>query len=407
MSAPRGAGPLRVLLAGGGTAGHVNPLLALADELRSRDAATEIVVLGTAEGLEQRLVPQRGYELATIPRVPFPRRPDAAALRFPRAFTRAVGLTGEAIARVDADVVVGFGGYVATPAYRAAARAGLPVVIHEQNVRAGLANRLGARRAAVVALTFAETSLTARRGRTVHTGLPLRPALADLARRRVDAQQSAAARREAAARLGLDADRPVLLVTGGSLGAQRINEALAGTAADLTKAGVQVLHAAGRGKDDAVRPAAEAAGSDYHLVPYLDAIEDAYACADLVVGRSGAGTVGEQAALGLPGVYVPLPIGNGEQRLNVRGLERAGGALVVDDAALTPAWLREHVLPLVADTDRLAAMGAAARTTGIADGAARLADLVRDAAGRATTTTATSDDAAGTTDSTTDTDPQE
>jgi len=379
---PTPSRPLRLLLAGGGTAGHVNPLLALADELRARDSRVEILVLGTAEGLEQRLVPERGYELATIPRVPFPRRPDAAALRFPRAFARAVDLTEDAIRRVGgstgsgADVVVGFGGYVATPAYRAAARLGVPVVIHEQNVRAGLANRLGARSAAAVAVTFAETTLTARRGRTLHTGLPLRPALAELAARRADPVEAAAARREAAPQLGLDPERPILLVTGGSLGAQRINEALAGSASDLTGAGVQVLHAAGRGKDDAVRPAAEAAGADYHLVPYLDRIELAYACADLVVGRSGAGTVGEQAALGLPGVYVPLPIGNGEQRLNVRGVERAGGAVVVDDGDLTPAWLRSHVLPLVTDAPRLAAMAAAARSTGISDGAARLADLV-------------------------------
>ncbi|TGO05860.1 UDP-N-acetylglucosamine--N-acetylmuramyl-(pentapeptide) pyrophosphoryl-undecaprenol N-acetylglucosamine transferase [Serinibacter arcticus] len=389
--------PLRLLLAGGGTAGHVNPLLALADELRARDPRVEILVLGTAEGLEQRLVPERGYELATIPRVPFPRRPDAAALRFPRAFARAVDLTADAIRRVGggagADVVVGFGGYVATPAYRAAARLGVPVVIHEQNVRAGLANRLGARSAAAVAVTFAETTLTARRGRTLHTGLPLRPALATLAARRADPVQAAEARREAAPQLGLDPERPVLLVTGGSLGAQRINEALAGAASDLTGAGVQVLHAAGRGKDDAVRPAAEAAGADYHLVPYLDRIELAYACADLVVGRSGAGTVGEQAALGLPGVYVPLPIGNGEQRLNVRGVERAGGALVVDDADLTPAWLREHVLPLLTDAPRLAAMAAAARSTGIQDGAARLADLVVGSAPAAAASSTTAPDA--------------
>lgn len=381
MSAAEGGRrPLRMLLAGGGTAGHVNPLLALADEMRRRDADTEILVLGTAEGLESRLVPERGYELATIPRVPFPRRPDAAALRFPADFSRAVRLTQAALERVRADVVVGFGGYVATPAYRAAARAGVPVVIHEQNVRSGLANRLGARRAEAVALTFAETTLTARRGRTEHTGLPLRPALAALTSRRSDPVDALAARREAAAVLGLDPDRPVLVVTGGSLGALRINTALAGAASALTAAGVQVLHAAGKGKDDAVRPAAQAAGSDYHLVPYLDQIELAYACADLVVGRAGAGTVCEQAALGLPGIYVPLPIGNGEQRLNVAGLEKAGGAIVVADGDLTPDWVRATVLPLITDPERLAAMAGAARSTGVADGADRLAQLVLDVA---------------------------
>ncbi|WP_454300672.1 undecaprenyldiphospho-muramoylpentapeptide beta-N-acetylglucosaminyltransferase [Salana multivorans] len=372
---PTGApAPLRVLLAGGGTAGHVNPLLALADELAARPGGAEILVLGTAEGLESRLVPQRGYPLSIIPRVPFPRRPNAAALRFPRDYRRATALTGQAIEAARAEVVVGFGGYVSPPAYRAAREAGIPVVIHEQNVRAGLANRLGARHAAAVALTFAETALTARQGQTVHTGLPLRPDIAALAS--LDASERAARRVEAAARLGLDPERPVLLVTGGSLGAQRINEAMAQAAGAVTAAGVQVLHSAGRGKVETVAAAAEAAGADYHLVEYLDDMASAYAVANLVLGRAGAGTVCEQAALGLPGVYVPLPIGNGEQRLNVAGVESAGGAVVVPDTEMTGQRVREAVLPLLLDAARLEAMAGAARSVGIVDGARRLGDLV-------------------------------
>lgn len=371
---------LRLLLAGGGTAGHVNPLLALADELTARPGGATVLVLGTAEGLESRLVPERGYELVTIPRVPFPRRPNGAALRFPRDYRRAVAQAERAITTLGADVVVGFGGYVATPAYRAAARAGVPVVIHEQNLRPGLANRVGARRAVAVGLTFADTPLHASHGETVHTGLPLRPDLARLAT--ASPGERAKARAAGAATFGLDPDRPVLLVTGGSLGALHINQAMAGAAGDLTGAGVQVLHAAGRGKTDLVAGAAEAAGRDYHLVEYLDDMAAAYAVADLVVGRSGAGTVCEQAALGLPGVYVPLPHGNGEQRLNVAALERAGGAVVIDDAAFTPSAVRDLVLPLLADEPRRTAMAAAARGEGIADGAARLAALVTAAAGR-------------------------
>lgn len=367
--------PLRVLLAGGGTAGHVNPLLALADELSARDAATEIRVLGTAEGLESRLVPQRGYELVTIPRVPFPRRPNLAALRFPGRFREAVTLTESALEALAADVVVGFGGYVATPAYRAARRRGIPVVVHEQNVRAGLANRLGARRAAAVALTFPETSLSARDGETVRTGLPLRPDIAALAAS--DPTERAAAREAGARALGLDPQRPILLVTGGSLGALRLNTAMTGAARALTGAGIQVLHSAGKGKADAVAPAAQAAGEDYHLREYLDDMALAYACADLVIGRSGAGTVCEQAAVGLPGIYVPLPIGNGEQRLNVRALERDGGAVVVADGDLTAEWIVQQVPALMADRPRLEEMAAAARGFGVVDAAARLADMVQ------------------------------
>lgn len=370
---------LRVLLAGGGTAGHINPLLALADELTSRPGGAEVLVVGTADGLEARLVPQRGYRLASIPRVPFPRRPNAAAVRFPRDYRRAVGQAGRLIAEHGADVVVGFGGYVSTPAYRAAFSARVPVVIHEQNMRPGLANRYGARRAAAVGLTFSETPLRARRGATEHTGLPLRPDLATLA------QADEAARRqrriEAGERFGIDPDRPVLVVTGGSLGAQQINLAMAGAASAVTAAGIQVLHAAGRGKTETVAAAAQAAGRDYHLVEYLDDMAAAYALADLVIGRSGAGTVCEQAALGLPGIYVPLPHGNGEQRLNVRSLEQAGGAVVIDDAHFTPEAVRSEAIGLIQDAPRLAQMAQAARSEGIVDGAARLADLVLAAAG--------------------------
>jgi UDP-N-acetylglucosamine--N-acetylmuramyl-(pentapeptide) pyrophosphoryl-undecaprenol N-acetylglucosamine transferase len=158
------------LLAGGGTAGHVNPLLAVADRLRDRDSASEVLVLGTAEGLESRLVPARGYELLTIAKVPFPRRPNRAALAFPSRFRRSIGDVRRILDERDVDVVVGFGGYVSTPAYLAARRARVPIVIHEANARPGLANRLGARWAAKVGVAFSGTRL--RRAELV--GMPLR-----------------------------------------------------------------------------------------------------------------------------------------------------------------------------------------------------------------------------------------
>ena len=149
----------RYLLAGGGTAGHVNPLLAVADRLRRDDPDAEVLVLGTKEGLEARLVPQRGYELATIPKLPFPRRPNAAALRFPGEYRRAIRTVGALIRDRGVDAVVGFGGYAAAPAYSAARRAGIPLVLHEANARPGLANRLGARYTPWVGVAFEGTSL--------------------------------------------------------------------------------------------------------------------------------------------------------------------------------------------------------------------------------------------------------
>ena len=361
-----------VLLAGGGTAGHVNPLLAVADELRRRDPDVRITVLGTSTGLEARLVPARGYPLVPVPRVPLPRRPTLDWLRLPGRLRAAVSAAARAITENDVQVVVGFGGYVSTPAYLAARRLGVPVVIHEQNARPGLANRLGARWARAVAVTFPGTPLP---GAQV-TGLPLRPPVAALAAARDT--DAAAARADGARALGLDPGLPTLLVTGGSLGAVSLNTAVAAAAADLLASGAQVLHLTGTGKADAVRVVlAGLAGADRYAVrEYLEDMHHALAAADLVVCRSGAGTVSELAALGLPAVYVPLPIGNGEQRLNAAAVVAAGGGLLVADADLTPAWLREHVVPLLADSSRTAAMGRAARGEGVADGAARVADLI-------------------------------
>ncbi|GAA4286807.1 undecaprenyldiphospho-muramoylpentapeptide beta-N-acetylglucosaminyltransferase [Georgenia daeguensis] len=384
------AEPLRVLLAGGGTAGHVNPLLATAAELREHDGA-EITVLGTEAGLEGTLVPEAGYPLRVVERVPLPRRPSPDLLRLPGRLAGAVRSADRAIADSGAQVVVGFGGYVATPAYLAARRRNVPVVIHEQNARPGLANRLGARWAAVVALTFASTPLRAAKGRTEVTGLPLRPAVAALVADRATPDGAAARRRSAAAELDLDPARLTLLVTGGSLGAQRLNEAVAGAAAALVGAGAQVFHLTGRGKDSGVREAVAAAARDlpevarhYHVREYLGAMELAYACADLVLCRSGAGTVSELAALGLPAVYVPLPIGNGEQRLNAADVVAAGGGVLVEDVDLDAAWVAAHVSELLGDGEELRRRGGAAATAGPRDGAAQLAALVREAAGRGT-----------------------
>lgn len=367
---------LCVVLAGGGSAGHVNPLLATAQEIRRRHPGARIEVLGTAEGLEADLVPAAGYPLHTLPRARLPRRPSPEWFTLPGRLAGAVATAGRVIREARPDVVVGYGGYVSTPAYRAAFRQGIPVVVHEQNARPGLANKYGARKADVVALTFASTPLSARRGVTVTTGLPLRAPIAALVERRADGGADEA-RREAAVALGLDPARPVLLVTGGSLGAVSLNTAASEAARELTAQG-QVLHLTGKGKDAAVRQALEAAGSpaDYHVREYLAEMERAYACADLTLSRSGAGMVSELAALGIPAVYVPLPVGNGEQRLNAADVVAAGGGLLVDDSDLTPRWVRESLAPLLADRDRLTDMGRAASGTSPADGAARLVDQI-------------------------------
>lgn len=357
--------PTSVLLAGGGSAGHVSPLLALADALSRRHPGIRVTALGTEQGLEARLVPARGLELRIVPKVPLPRRPSADLFRLPGRLKAAIDAAARAIDETGAQVVVGFGGYVSTPAYIAARRRRIPIVIHEQNARPGLANRLGARWTPYVATTFSGTRLPHAR----HLGMPLRREIATLDR--------SSRRAEALAHFGLEPTWPTVLVTGGSLGAQRLNDAFRGRIAQLSARGVQVLHITGQGKEFQAEP--PAGGAPYVVVPYVDRMELAYSAADLVVARSGANTVCELTAVGLPAVYVPLPIGNGEQRLNAADVVAAGGGLLVEDAALTPEWVEGELIPLVTDSARMARMADAARSLGEPAADERLADLVDEA----------------------------
>lgn len=349
----------RFLLAGGGTAGHVNPLLATADEIRARSSDDEVLVLGTAEGLEARLVPLRGYELSVIPRLPFPRRPNGAALRFPGAFRATVDGVVRTIRERGIDSVVGFGGYAAAPAYLAARRARVPFVVHEANARPGLANRLGARSTPWVGVAFEGTPLP----HAEVVGMPLRREIAHLDR--------AATRAEAMAAFDLDPARPTLLVTGGSLGARRINATVHASAEMIVATGFQILHITG---DRAEISDPGVAG--YHLLPYCDRMDLALSAADVAVSRAGAATVSELSALGLAAVYVPYPVGNGEQRFNARGVVDAGGAVLVEDAAFVPEWVERELLPLLGDVERRDEMGRRAASVGVRDGSGRLVDLV-------------------------------
>ncbi len=353
---------MRILLAGGGTAGHTSPMLATADALRRLDPDAEIVCLGTPRGLENQVVPAAGYPLELIPPVPLPRRPGKDLALVPARLRAAVKETLAVLDRVRPDVVVGYGGYVSMPAYLASRRRRLPLVVHEQNALPGLANRAGARLARRVAVSFPDTPLP----RAEYVGLPIRRMISTLDR--------AALRDEARATFGLAPDRPTLLVTGGSQGARRLNQAVSVAAPALAAAGVQVLHVVG--------PQGEAhpAPSDvpYVTVPFVDRMDLAYAAADLVVCRAGASSVTEAAVVGLPAVFVPLPIGNGEQVRNAGPVVDAGGGLLVDDAALTSDWVSATVPGLVTDADRLARMGAAASALIPHDADDRLAALVAD-----------------------------
>ena len=360
--------PVSVVLAGGGTAGHTSPLVATAQELLRLAPDARVTAVGTARGLETTVVPAAGLTLELIPPVPLPRRPGADLLRVPGRLVAAVRAAAGVLRSAQADVVVGFGGYVSTPVYLAARRLGVPVVVHEQNALPGLANRLAARITHEVYTSFPGTPLA----HATVIGLPLRRGIADLDR--------AAARPAARAALGLepdtDARRPTLLVSGGSQGAASVNAAARGAAEDLLRAGVDVLHVLGtRNMTTQDVPRTDATtGATYVPLAYVEHMEQAYAAADLMLGRCGAGTVMETAAVGLPCVFVPYPHGNGEQARNAAPVVGAGGGLLLDDAACTPEWVAREVPALLGDAGRLAGMTRALAGTARRDAATVLAE---------------------------------
>ena len=359
------------LLAGGGTAGHVNPLLAVADGLVERCTHDTVIALGTAEGLESRLVPARGHHLEVIQRLPFPRRPGPRLFRFPWQFRAAVERVRAVIREHQIDVVVGFGGYAAAPAYRAARHERVPLVVHEANVRPGLANRWGARTAAAIGTAFPGTRLPSARC----VGMPLSSEFA--------ARDPSRLRQEAAEIFGLDATRPVLLVFGGSTGARSINTAIADAAPAVAACGWQILLITGEarftevlGAPSHVTGEATSLSPQLRVVPYVSRMELAYALADFVLCRSGAATVSEVSAAGLPAAYVPYPVGNGEQALNAAAAVAAGGAILIPDAKLSAISIVHEVLPLLRNGHERARMRRAASTLGARDGTQRFIELI-------------------------------
>lgn len=362
--ASAGSAP-RVVVAGGGTAGHIEPALAFADAVCRMRPDASVTALGTERGLEGTLVPKRGYPLEFIPPVPLPRKPTPDLLRLPNRVRRAVRSVRQVLDRERADVLVGFGGYVALPAYLAA-RGRVPIVVHEANRQPGLANRVGARFAHTVGVAVDGTPLPGARV----LGMPLRRSITSLDREGL--------RSKARAHFGLTEDAPTLVVVGGSQGARSINNAVSGAAEAFADAGIGVLHAHGPRNTVAVQ---EFPGKPAYVpVPYVERMDLAYAAADVILCRSGAMTVAEVSAVGLPAVYVPLPHGNGEQSDNASPAVRAGAALLLPDDELSPDQLVERVIPLLRDRELIRDMGAAASGLGHATADEELARLALDAA---------------------------
>jgi undecaprenyldiphospho-muramoylpentapeptide beta-N-acetylglucosaminyltransferase len=361
------------IVAGGGTAGHTLPGLAVAQALVARGHPAEgIHFVGSERGSEVRLVPEAGFSLTALPGRGIQRRLTfenvGAVVGLVRAFAEALGL----VRRRRPSVVLALGGYASVACALAAALFRIPVVVAEQNAVPGAANRLVARFAKAAAVSFPGTDLPG----AVVTGNPVRPEVlaVDRTRDRASARQ---ARR-------LPADRTVLVAFGGSLGARRINRALTALVGRWeTRQDLAVHHVVGeRDWDDPTARGEERTGEGgilYRPVRYEDDMPTVLAAADLVLARAGATTVAELAVIGLPSVLVPLPIATADhQTANARALVDRGAARLVPDAALDPDRLAAELGPLLADPAALAAMGAAAHEVGRPDAAERVADLVEE-----------------------------
>lgn len=355
---------MNIVLAGGGTAGHIEPALNLADQLKAIDPSLNITVLGTARGLEVDLVPARGYQLELIPAVPLPRKFSGDLVTLPTRLRSAIKQTRDLLHKLNADVVVGFGGYVSIPAYLAA-RGEVPIVVHEANARAGLANRVGARFADAVAETVSGSL-----PRAELIGIPLRKSIETLDRK--------ATRDLAREHFGIARNAVCVLVFGGSQGSVKLNTVIDDCLKSDIFGEIVVLHSVGL-KNEFPQHQSET----YRPLNYIDRMDLAYAAADFVIGRAGAMTVAELTAVGLPGCFVPLPIGNGEQSINAKPVVEAGGAIMISDLEFNSDFVRDQILPILKNPARILEMSKASSALGHKDSAADLAKLVLSIAGKA------------------------
>jgi len=320
-----------IVLAGGGTAGHIEPALAVARVWKSQNPHDEITFLGTTKGLENTLIPAAGFTVSNIPKVRISRTPSLTWARIPFELVASVKACHTLLK--GADLLIGFGGYVSAPAYIAARILGLPTIIHEANAKPGWANRLGALFTPYLAVAHGVN--TGAFSKALITGLPLRSDVAGALKGAGANWQSV--RTQAKTRLGFDAAQPLVFVMGGSQGSVAINKVIEQSVPIFSTKGIAVMHSVGRANS---LPPATAL---YRPVAYVDQMADAYLAADLIIARSGAVTCAEFRALGRYALFVPLPIGNGEQFHNARGLVADGRAEVVDQKEFTLSYLETHI----------------------------------------------------------------
>jgi UDP-N-acetylglucosamine--N-acetylmuramyl-(pentapeptide) pyrophosphoryl-undecaprenol N-acetylglucosamine transferase len=357
---------MRAILAGGGTGGHVIPALAIAHQLQKQYGA-ELLFIGTARGIETRLVPAAGFELRLIEVGALNRVSLATRMKTLLGLPRAVWAARRLLVEFRPDVVIGVGGYASGPAMLAAIRAGIPTLAFEPNVVPGFANRVIAHWVSAAAVHFEETAKFFKHAKV--TGVPVRQAFFEIAGKRT-AQAP-----------------PTLLVFGGSQGAHAINQAMIQCLPELLKQApqIQIIHQTGERDYNDAQAAYRRTGASAEVYPFINDMPGFFARADLLLCRSGASTVAEIAAAGKPAIFVPFPrAADDHQRVNAQALERAGAAVVLEETKLDDVWLVETVSALLNDPGRLARMSAAAQSLAHPNAARDIAEMAVELAGVAT-----------------------
>jgi UDP-N-acetylglucosamine--N-acetylmuramyl-(pentapeptide) pyrophosphoryl-undecaprenol N-acetylglucosamine transferase len=329
---------MRVALAAAGTAGHIEPALALARWLTEDDSTITCDFIGTSAALDSLLMKESGFTLHPVRKAPFPRRPSFAALLWPMRFIQAINQISQALK--GCDLVVGFGGYVCAPTYLVARARKIPIVIHEANAKPGMANDLGRRLGATLTVAFESTrTLNPHWSHARLVGMPLREAIRNLAT--LDRSSQEKIREEKANDWEFDANRPIVAIFGGSQGSQAINSVVTEILPHTQRIGIQIVHAVGAGNNLPAR------SENYLPLHYISDMAQSLLAADLSISRGGAVTCAEIGVLGTFGIIVPLAIGNGEQSFNARELSDRGAAVVIDKSDFTARALSEHLISYI------------------------------------------------------------
>lgn len=361
------SGSHRFLISGGGTGGHIFPAVSIAKAILRREPEAEILFVGACGRMEMERVPAEGFKIVGLPVAGFDRKKLWRNVKVVYKLWRSMRIARKVLREFDPDMAIGVGGYASGPMLKEAQKAGVLTLLQEQNSYAGVTNKLLAAKAEAICVAYDGMERFFPADRIVHTGNPVRPAL----------QNIACSAREARMKLGLDADRPVVFVTGGSLGARTINESIAAAIEDITAAGAQILWQTG--KLYAEECERIASGHRYvHAMPFVSDMGLAYAASAVVVARAGASTISELQLLGKTAVLVPSPnVAEDHQRKNALALVEKNAAVMIEDSAARDS-LGNEIVALLNDDTRRGLLAENVRKMAIPDSDNRIASIIFD-----------------------------